>query len=337
MGLRRRYGGAGGWWGRARFHWGIYETQSRYIGAGALLAMALVSVSCGGGGGSPSGDSGGGPRPAAPLQVVTGTAIVADWVRQIGGARVAVEPIVPAGADVHTFALSPEGVIAIVEAELVILIGGGLEAAFERVVQENAKGAILELAAALPLQPFPPGFDEPGGAEGQAPGEFDPHFWQDPTLAIAAVDRIRAALSALDPAGATAYAERAAAYATAIRAVDAEIQELLQNLPPERRLLVTFHDAFGYLARRYGLQLLGVVVEGAEEEPSAEQTAALIETMRAQGVRYIFQEPQYQAPAVERIAAETGAEVRTLNSDTLTATTPTYLDLMRANAHAIAD
>lgn len=269
--------------------------------------------------------------------MVTGTAIVADWVRQIGGARVSVEPIVPAGADVHTFALSPEGVIAIVEADLVILIGGGLEAAFERVVEENAQGEILELAPALPLQPFPEGFDEAGGVDGQAPGEFDPHFWHDPTLAIAAVDRIRERLSALDPADATAYAERAATYVTAIQVVDAEIQGLFQNLPPARRLLVTFHDAFGYLARRYGLQLLGVVVEGAEEEPSAEQTAALIQTMRANGVRYIFREPQFQTPVVERIAAETGAEVRTLNSDTLTDATPTYLDLMRANAHAIAD
>lgn len=269
--------------------------------------------------------------------MVTGTAIVADWVGQIGGARVAVEPIVPAGADVHSFALSPEGVIAIVEADLVILMGGGLEAAIAEVVEENAKGEILELAATLPLQPFPGGFDEADGVEEQRPGEFDPHFWHDPTLAIAAVDRIRERLSALDPGCATAYAERAAAYVTAIQAVDAEIQALIQKLPPERRLLVTFHDAFGYLARRYGLQLLGVVVEGAGEEPSAQQTAALIQMMQAQGVRTIFREPQYQAPVVERIATETGAEVRTLNSDTLTDATPTYLDLMRANAHAIAD
>ena len=301
----------------------------------ALLGIVFSLVACGGRAQSeaPAGEAPGG----RPLRVVTSTAILADWVRQIGGARVAVESIVPAGADVHTFALSPEGVIAIVKADLVILIGGGLEAAFADVVEENAKGEILELTAGLPLQPFPEEFNEAGGAGGQVQGKFDPHFWQDPTLAIAAVDRIRERLSALDPAGATAYAERAAAYGTAIRAVDAEIQELLKNLPPKRRLLVTFHDAFGYLARRYGLQLLGFVVEGPEEEPSAEQTAALIQAMRANGVRYIFREPQFQAPAVERIAAETGAEVRTLNSDTLTDTTPTYLDLMRANAHAIAD
>ena len=90
-----------------------------------------------------------------------------------------------------------------------------------------------------------------------------PHFWMDVDLAIEAVETIRDELSRLDPDGAEGYRERAERYIAELRAVDNEIAELLSGLPEERRHLVTFHDAYGYFAERYGLTILGFLGRGS--------------------------------------------------------------------------
>ena len=158
----------------------------------------------------------------------------------------------------------------------------------------------------------------------------------DIDLALTAVEAIRAALSELDPDGAVAYTARANAYRAALHALDDEIRALLRDLPAPQRFLVTFHDAFGYFAARYGLTTLGFVVEGPAEEPSAGEIAALVAVMRHHDVRAIYREPQFRAAVVQQIARETGAEVRDIHSSALSADLPTYVDLMRANARAIA-
>ena len=159
----------------------------------------------------------------------------------------------------------------------------------------------------------------------------------DVDFVIEAVDAIRAQLAQLDPAGAEGYRERAEAYTAELRALDAEVAATLADLPAERRYLVTFHDAYGYFAERYGLTILGFVVEGPEEEPAAGAIAELVERIQALNVPFIFTEPQFSARPIEQVARDSGAAVRTIPSGSLAAEYPSYVEFLRAIARGIAD
>ena len=178
------------------------------------------------------------------------------------------------------------------------------------------------------------GDEEDGHGHAHAHGSEDPHFWFDADFAIASVEAIADALSALAPAA--NFGERAEAYIAEINAVDAEVRQTLAGLSESQRLLVTFHDAFGYFARRYGLTIAGFVVEGPEQGISATSVANLIELIEHEGVTRIFREPQFESTAIRSVAEESGAELGIIWSqpqgDVLT-----YLDMLRANAAAIAE
>ena len=178
------------------------------------------------------------------------------------------------------------------------------------------------------------GDEEDDHGHAHAHGSEDPHFWFDADFAIASVEAIADALNALAPAA--NFGQRAEAYIAEINAVDAEVRQTLAGLPDSQRLLVTFHDAFGYFARRYGLTIAGFVVEGPEQGISATSVANLIELIEHEGVTRIFREPQFESTAIRSVAEESGAELGIIWSqpqgDVLT-----YLDMLRANAAAIAE
>ncbi|MCY3610925.1 MAG: metal ABC transporter substrate-binding protein [Gemmatimonadetes bacterium] len=338
--------------------------------AGLLVGVAFIAIACG--------DDEGGDSEGATLSAVASTTIVQDLVRQVGGDRVSVESIVPAGADVHTYALTPSDIRKATEASLVVIVGSDLSA-IEQDLADSAGGAVLELTHDMELRPFPEGLahadehdhghededdhghededdhghededdhghedeDDHGHEDeddhhGHAHGEFDPHFWMDIDLTIEAVEAIRDELSRLDPEGADYYAERADDYIAELRELDEEIREQLAALPEERRYLVTFHDAYGYFADRYGLTILGFVVEGPEEEPSASAITELVESIEELGIPYIFSEPQFSARVIEQIARDTGTTVRTIPSGALAEEYPTYVEFLRAIANGIAE
>ncbi len=179
--------------------------------------------------------------------------------------------------------------------------------------------------------------DDHGDEEGHGHGAFDPHFWMDIDFTIEAVEAIRDELTRLDPDGADYYHERAESYIAELREVDEEIREQLAGLPEERRYLVTFHDAYGYFADRYGLTILGFLVEGPEEEPSASAITELVESITELGIPFIFTEPQFSARVIEQIARDTGATVRTIPSGGLAEEYPTYVEFLRAIANGIAE
>ena len=179
--------------------------------------------------------------------------------------------------------------------------------------------------------------DDEDGHHGHDHGSVDPHFWMDIDFVIEAVEAIRAQLARLDPEGADGYRERAETYAAELRALDGEIADTLADLPEERRYLVTFHDAYGYFAERYGLTILGFVVEGPEEEPAAGAIAELVERIQALDVPFIFTEPQFSARPIEQVARDSGAAVRTIPSGSLAEEYPSYVEFLRAIARGIAD
>jgi len=250
------------------------------------------------------------------VNVVVSLAIFADFVRQVGSDRVDVSTLIPAGADPHTYEPGPSRVAELTNADLVIANGLGLEATLEDVIEENTPSSAIsvELAEGLPLI------------------DNNPHLWLDVQNAIAYLERIRDALAEIDPAGAETYRANTDSYLAELQALDEEVAAAIDSIPSEKRKLVTFHDAFPYLAHRYGLELVGVVVASPGKEPSAKDVANLVEAIAAEDVPAVFKEPQLNARILELAADDAGVEVCTLYSGALDKKVNTYVKLMRFNA-----
>jgi len=255
------------------------------------------------------------------VKVVASLAIFADFVRQVGGDRVDVSTLIPAGADPHTYDPPPGRVVRLTEADLVIANGLGLEAALEDVIEENTPSStpIIELAQGL-------------SATTNDHQSANPHLWLDVQNAIAYVERIRDALVETDPAGADVYRSNTDSYLAELRTLDQEVAAAIDSIPSDRRKLVTFHDAFPYLAQRYGLEVVGVVVASPGKEPSAKDVADLVEAIAAEDVPAVFKEPEYNSRILELAADDAGVEVCTLYSHALDKKVDTYVKLMRFNA-----
>lgn len=169
-------------------------------------------------------------------------------------------------------------------------------------------------------------------------GEIDPHLWHDAHNAAAYVRVIRDALAEADPASADEYQRNAAAYLARLDGLDAEMQAEIARIPPERRRLVTTNDAFGYLARAYGLEVSGFVAPNPGVEPSVADRVRLQATLTDLRIPAVFLEPNLaRTRSTLRTAAEdAGVRVCPLYGDTLDANAPTYIDMMRFNAYSLA-
>jgi zinc/manganese transport system substrate-binding protein/manganese/iron transport system substrate-binding protein len=282
-----------------------------------LLTGALVAGGCA----DDDGSAGGKVRAATSIE------IFADMVRNVGGDRVEVDALLPSGADPHTFELSPGRVADVARADIVFINGLDLEHSIEDVINNSAEGPVIELSEGLPVLTDDQRYTEEEGDEEEPGG--NPHMWLDPRLAARYVERIRDELIAIDPNSSAAYETNAEAYLRQIGDLDREIEEAVLAIPEERRKLVTFHDAFPYLAARYGLEIVGIAVPSPGQEPSAQHIAELTETLRSAGVPAAYKEPQFSADVLDQAAAEAGVRVLELLSDAYVEGVHSYIDLMR--------
>ncbi|MDR3360894.1 MAG: anchored repeat ABC transporter, substrate-binding protein [Bifidobacteriaceae bacterium] len=168
-------------------------------------------------------------------------------------------------------------------------------------------------------------------------GEIDPHLWQNVRNAMAYVKLIRDSLIGADPAGAGEYTANAAAYLAELEALDEHVRAAIAQIPPERRHLVTTHDAFGYLADAYGLRVAGFVTPNPAAEPSLADRRKLVETIRALKLPAVFLEPNLAARSstLTEVAAEQGVAVCPIYSDTFDAAVTSYTEMMRFNADSL--
>jgi ABC-type Zn uptake system ZnuABC Zn-binding protein ZnuA len=300
------------------------------IGRVAAVAAVAVSLSACGPGASPG--------LTDRLPVVTTSGVFGDLVAEVGGDLVAVASLVPRNADVHTFEPSPQDVRRVAEARLIVMNGLGLDDWLAELVENAAADGtpVVRLAEVVPASELIEGGVEDEPSEVGGP---NPHLWLAVPYAIRYVDRIEAALAEVDPANATAYADRAEAYRTRLRDLDTWARGQFGAIPEGNRRIVTLHDAFPYFAREYGLQVVGVAVEAPGQEPSAAQIAALIEAIRAAGVRAILSESQFPPTVVERLAAETDATVvADLYTDSLgDSPVISYVDLIEWDVERIVE
>jgi manganese/iron transport system substrate-binding protein len=286
--------------------------------------------------------------PAAPLMVMASTSIVADVVRQVGGELVQVETIVPIGADGHSYEPSPVDLARVSAAQIIFTVGVGYEEFLDRLIASSGtKAEVVALSENLTLRTLSE--EEVGGhmhgdehGDEHGAGSVDPHTWTDPNNVKAWVEVIYAALSRLDPANADTYAARAATYQSQLDELDRWIAEQFAAIPAERRLIVSDHIIFGYMADRYGLRQLGSIIPGVSTSasPSAQELAALQDMIADYSVPAIFVGDIANKQLAEQIARDTGVRIFTVLTESLTdADGPgaTYIDYMRFNVQTIVD
>ena len=295
--------------------------------------MALARDGGGGGDASPT------PASPGPVLVVTTTAILADLARNVGGDAVEVRSLVGLGSDVHSFQSTPGDSIAIREARLILTNGGGLDAALDPII-DGAKASdttVVEAAEALKADPIGsmPAATGDGGTTFPQMND-DPHLWLNPQFAIGYVALIRDAMIGADPARTETYRRNADAYIQELTRLDSEIEATLATIPRQRRRLVTFHDAFGHFARRYGFAVSALTgVQAGDVTPGA--VRAIVDQIRAEGIPAIFAERQFNQDVLRQVARDAGVRVGFISSDVLTEETPTYVEMMRANAVTLAE
>ncbi len=272
------------------------------------------------------------------IGVVASFSILGDFVRSVGGDRVAVTTLVGPTGDVHVYTPSPRDAKQIADARLVVVNGLGLEGWLPRLVQSSGgKATIVTVTKGIKTRDA----DKDGEPHGHDHGDehTDPHAWQSVPNAKIYVANIRDALIAADPAGEADYKANAAAYLAKLDALDREVREQVAKIPAGARKVISTHDAFGYFADAYGISFIAPLGVSTESEVSARDVARIIKQIRAAKIPAVFLENISDPRLIQRIAAETGARIGgTLYSDSLTAENgdaPTYIDMVRHNIRTL--
>lgn len=281
------------------------------------LAMALAPA-CGGGGGAGDG------RP----EVVAAFYPLFEAAQRVGGDLVQVRNLTPAGSEPHEIELNSRQVDQIEDAAVVLFLGGGFQPALEKAAG-RAKGTKVDVLSGLSDL-------RPGAGDDKL--EVDPHVWLDPTLLKTIVGEVAGALSTADPGNRATYESNARAYGQELDELDAAFTAGLATC--DRRVLVTAHAAFGYLAARYNLTEDAIAGLEPESEPSPQRLADLARQVRADGTTTIFYETLVSPKVAEALAREAGVKTAVLDpleglSDEDAKAGRTYISAMKENLAAI--
>jgi ABC-type Zn uptake system ZnuABC Zn-binding protein ZnuA len=289
------------------------------------FGIALTVLAALAGCGSEDGSSGsGGPT------VVASTTQVADMARNVAGDGAEVTGLLAANSDPHDYEPRPSDAEAVAGADLVLESGGDLDLWMDDVVESSGTDApVVKLIDSVRTIP---GEDE-----------TDPHWWQDPRNAILAVNAIRDRLIEIDPDGREAYERNARAYEGKVESLDHRIAACWNRVPEAERKLVTSHDALSYYTARYGVDFVGSTIPAltTQAQPSAGDTAQLVELIRSEHVNAVFPEVGVSSELEQAISDETGAEIGgELYADTLGpegSAGATYLGALAANTETLVD
>ena len=272
------------------------------------------------------------------LPVVATFSILGDLVSNVGGDRVAVKSLVGPNGDAHVYSPSPADARTLADAKLIVTNGLGFEGWLTRLVKSSNSKA-RNVVASKGVKPRKLA-GKHAHDHGHGPSDGDPHAWQSVANAKTYVANIRDGLIAADPAGKAVYEANAAAYLDKLEALDREIRETIAKIPPERRRIITTHDAFGYFSDAYGVEFVAPQGVSTESEASARDVARIITQIKKQKIPAVFLENISNPRLLKQIADETGAKVGgTLYSDALTdekGPAPTYIDLIRHNIRTLS-
>jgi zinc transport system substrate-binding protein len=238
---------------------------------------------------------------AAKVDVAAAFYPVAFAAQTVGGKRVDVTNLTPVGAEPHDLELNPDDLDRLLDAKVAFVLGDGFQPAVEKAARRRDKPAIELL----------PKLVDTRGKKVLEPGEqggLDPHVWLNPVLMSQLVGEVERALAAADKKGATAYQRNTEALQEKLGDLDARYRARLTGCA--RTLLVTSHEAFGYLASRYGLEQRGVAGLSPDTEPDPARLGELAQLARDQGVTTVFTE-ETVSPRIAQTLARDGGGLRT--------------------------
>lgn len=294
-----------------------------------LLILSIISLglfsACGGG----DDDNASTNRP----NVVATTVQITALTKEVGGDKIDLTGIIPAGADAHEFEPTASDLTAIEGADVILKHGIGLDDWLDDTLSANNDAEVVTVTEGIALR------------QGEDEGELvdDPHVWHDPDNDKIMVDNIVAALDRADPANKSSYDANATAYKQKLDDTKTQVQQIIDEIPAENRKLVTNHDAFGYFARAFGLEIVGAVIPSIStgSEPSAQDTADLLDTIAREHVKAIFAESSVNATLATTLAEDAHVKiVDDLYGDSLGqpgSGADTVDGMLVANARKIAD
>lgn len=302
------------------------------------------------------------------LSVVATTSIVADVAAQVAGEHITVEALLPVGADPHGFDPSPQDIVKVSEADLVLANGAGLEEFLADLIEsaEADEQMVVVSDGTDFIEAGEHDHDDDHAEDHDADadhdddhaedhdddhaedhdghdhdhGAYDPHLWTDPNNVLIWVDNIEAAFAELDPAHAEEYAANAEAYRAELMALDAWVREQVAAIPEGRRVIVTDHTSFTYFADEYGFEQAGAIVPGYSTlaEPTAKELAELEDAIVALDVKAVFVGNTVNPALAERVSEDTGVHLVYLYTGSLSepgGEADSYLDFIRYNVNAI--
>lgn len=271
---------------------------------------------------------------ADKVEAVASFSILGDMVKEVGGDRVEVTTLVGPNGDAHVFSPAPADAKMLAGAQVFFVNGLGFEGWMDRLEKSSGfKGELV--VASKGVTPLTMVEEEGGGSEVVT----DPHAWQSLANAKIYVANIRDGLIKADPAGKATYEANAKNYLAAIDEGEKAVKAAIASLPPARRRIITSHDAFGYFANAYGIEVIAPEGVSTESEASAQDVAKIIRQIRAEHIPAVFIENVTDRRLLDQIARETGAKIGgVLYSDALSdadGPAPTCLDMFRHNIGAL--
>jgi zinc/manganese transport system substrate-binding protein len=274
-----------------------------------------------------------------PVKVVATYSILGEFVETVGGNLIDLTVLVGTDGDAHEYEPTPQDSVAIADAALVFENGLEFETWLDDLFAASGSSA-KRVVVTEGIVPRAMEHDYEG--EEHAHGEFDPHVWHNPQLVMTMIDNIATALITADPANEATYTANATSYKAELEQLDKDLQTEADKLSAEQRKLVTSHDALGYLAYRYGFEVIGAVIPSVTTESSdanAGELAELVDIIKSAGVPAIFVENITNADLVEQAANSAGVSVApALYTDALGeegTEGATYLGMMRYNMTTI--
>jgi len=271
----------------------IFGFSKKWLRAGlrVILAGGLF-------GGGPLPESHG-ESPARELpQVVATTTVVADLVREVAGDRVAIDCLMAAGIDPHSYKATPRDADRLARADLVVASGLHLEGKLAELLSRlGRRMPVVFVADTLPHDQLLE----------VAPGLFDPHVWFDARLWSRCPAAVAAALTRIDPDGAADYERRAIDYAARLEKLDDELRLRIATIPADQRVLVTAHDAFRYFGKAYGLEVVGVQGTSTESEAGLGDINRLVDLVVERKIPALFLETSVSDRSVTALREGAGA------------------------------
>ena len=251
---------------------------------------------------------------ADEINVATTIAPLAEFVRAVGGDRVAVTVVVPPGAEPHTFEPTPSLMVDMSKADLYVMNGAGLEFWIDRLLQANKDMTVIDSSKGSDLI-------------SESEDEMDPHIWISLKNAAVQVQNICSGLIQVDPANKDYYSQNRDSYLEQLKALDEELNSSFTA--SKKKIFVVHHPAWTYFARDYALEQVPLMEN--EKEPGPKYLSQVIDLARQNNITTVFIEPEFNPKSAEVIAKEMNASIKTL--DPLAAD---YLNNMRYAGRAIA-